>query len=218
VPGLPRCHGPDRGKILTDPHAEYYSLLRACFFNPPDGKLLKTLNAHSQNPPAFPNHPDITDGWRKIATFFNEHSGEEAMTALAQAHYLLFDNPLGSKMEPYASHYLEGIRQGMPLVNMRGFLIQWGLVPERELFRDFEDHAVFMLDCLVKIAELADREGQHWEEAMEQLLVEHVLPWMPVFLSDLETADEALECGGFYAGLARIGRGLLALEAQVLQQ
>lgn len=53
---------------------------------------------------------------------------------------------------------------------------------------------------------------------MEQLLVEHVLPWMPVFLSDLETADEDLECGGFYAGLARIGRGLLALEAQVLQQ
>ncbi|MFQ5483716.1 MAG: molecular chaperone [Desulfobacterales bacterium] len=203
---------------MTDPYAEYYSLLRTCFYNPPDEKLLKTLYARSQNPPAFPTHPDITDGWRKIAIFFSEHSIEEARTALAQAHYLLFDNPLGSKVEPYASHYLEGIRQGTPLVNMREFLMQWRLVPERELFRDFEDHAIFMLDCLVKIADLADREGDHWEEAMEELLVEHVLPWMPVFLSDLEKADEDPECGGFYAGLAIIGRGLLKLEAQVLQQ
>lgn len=173
---------------------------------------------HSEKPPVTPNHPLIAEGWRCLAVFFDKFKKSEALKAATESQYNLLGNPLGIALEPYASHYIEGSRQGVPLIETRRFLKKWDLVPEKDNFKDFEDHAVFMLDCLVQIANLTETEGVKWEEAMEECLEKLVLPWMANFFHDLELKDNQEEKGGFYAGLAKIGQGILALEEQVIQE
>jgi TorA maturation chaperone TorD len=203
---------------VADPHVEYYDLMRVCLLDPPRPDLMDGLAERARDPSLGAAHPDLGRGWQRIAEFVAAHPGEEARDCAAKAYRILLGHPFSPKLEPYASHYLEGSRFGSPLVRLRRFLADWGLLADREQFRDLEDHAAFLFDCLAQIKGLEEREGERWAEAFEICLRDHVLPWVPRFLGDLERADDALGFGGFYAGLARIARAILDLDAKGVAQ
>ena len=85
------------------------------------------------------------------------------------------------------------------------------------MFKDYEDHAVFVLDTVIHLSQLVQQEGGQWEDALEECLQDHVIPWFTNFLKDVEKEDLAYGEGGFYAGIAKIGQAVLASEAEVLQ-
>jgi TorA maturation chaperone TorD len=179
---------------------------------------MERLASRAEDPALRVAHPDLGRGWQRLADFFAAHPRREAGVCAATAHRVLLGHPFAPKLEPYASHYLEGVRLGAPLVRLRRFLAEWELVADRDLYRDLEDHAAFLFDCLAQLKGLEEEEGGRWAEAFDTCLQDHVLPWMPRFLDDLEREDQALPVGGFYAGLARVARGVLDLESRAVRR
>ncbi len=202
---------------MVDPHAQYYDLLRTCLQETPPRELLKALAEQAVDPPLNSNYDGLKEGWRQLADFFARQPFTQAVESVGSQYDFLLGNPLRPKLEPYASHYLNGSRQGEALAQFRGFMRKWRLVPEPGKFKDYEDHAVFVLDTVVQLINLTQSEGDKWEEVLEECLLMHVIPWFPAFLQDMEKEDLEHGNGGFYAGLALIGRAILASEAQVLQ-
>ncbi len=200
-----------------DVHVEYYGLLRTCLQDTPSGDLIKALAEQATDPPQKTNYEEFSEGWNLLDDFFKKHTAEEADAFICSSYNFLLGDPFKPKLEAYASQYINGNRQGAALVDFRRFLRKWELVPEKNAFKDFEDHVVFVLDTVVQISHLFEQEGGLWEEALEECLSEHVIPWMPLFFKDLEREDMDNSKGGFYAGLAKIGQAILASEAEVLQ-
>ncbi|GAB4265249.1 MAG: hypothetical protein Kow0092_17460 [Deferrisomatales bacterium] len=196
-----------------DPHAEYFALARECLLEPPTPALVEALGARARRGPQEPIHPDFDRGWERWRRFFAARQTPAACADAAEAHRALLSDPLSPRLQPYASWYRDGHRLGEALVGLRGFLAQWRLAADRARFRDLEDHAAFLFDCLYRLRELEASEGPSWTAAYGACLHEHVLPWMPRFLQDLEREDATLACGGFYGGLAQVLLGILALEA-----
>ncbi len=153
-------------------------------------------------------------GWGALQAFVASRGPRDAARDAADAHWILLQDPTGARLEPYASAYRTGTRLGPALAVFRGFLRRWELVPERDRYTDLEDHPAFQLDCLAFLRTAAD--GSVPAEAFRECLAEHVLPWMPRFLEELEREDRVLPRGGFYAALAELTRACLARDAEAL--
>ncbi len=201
---------------MLDPHIEYYGLLRTCLQGPPDKDLLNAIAERAADPPVNSRYIGLKEGWQLLTDFFQRYTIEEAKQHTKATQDYLFGNPLRPKLDPYASQYLYGRRHSEALVNFRRFLKKWQLVPGENKFQDFEDHAIFILDTVVQISYLMEHDGEHWEEALEECLQEHIIPWFPKFLKDVEKEDLEHGEGGFYAGLAKIGQAIIVSEAEVL--
>ncbi len=180
---------------------------------PPEADLAALLERGA--PPQALVSGDARAAWDALETFVSSRGPRDAARDAAEAHWALLQNPFGPRLNPYASVYLDGARLGPALVAFRAFLKRWGLVPDRERYRDLEDHAAFQLDCLAWLASEARRDGA-WGEAYRECLQRHLLPWMPRFLADLESEDRRLSRGGFYGPLARLLAAWLAHDAAVL--
>jgi TorA maturation chaperone TorD len=192
--------------------------MRVSLLDAPRLGLMDVLAERAFDPSLGVAHPDLGKGWQRIADFIAADPGDDACDCAAKAHRILLGHPFAPQLEPYASHHLEGSRFGSPFVRLRRFLADWGLVADRDRYRDLEDHAAFLFDCLSQIKGREEGEGGRWTEAFALCLGDHVLPWVPRFLGDPERADDALPCGGFYAGLARIARAILDLDAKGVSQ
>ncbi len=180
---------------------------------PSEGELAAILQRGA--PPRVLISGEARAAWETMEVFIDSRGPEQAARDAAEAHWTLLQDPFGSRLNPYASVYLDRARLGPALVKFRAFLKRWGLVPDRERYRDLEDHAAFQLDCLAWLASEAGRNSA-WVEAYRECMEGHVLPWMPRFLADLEAEDRRLSTGGFYAPLARLVGAWLASDASVL--
>ncbi len=200
--------------MTTDRIPLGYGWIARSLVEPPG---LEALEAIASGPPPAPaaEIPRAREGVEKLRRLVARKGALTAARDAAEAHWRLLENPFEPRLDPYASTYLDGTRGGPALVRFRSFLATWELVPEKGRFRDLEDHAAFQLDCLALLQELSAQEPRY-AEGLRECLAEHVLPWMPRFLEDLEAADRELPFGGFHTALARIALGLLDADARWL--
>ncbi len=180
---------------------------------PPEADLAAILQ--KSDPPQVLVSGGARAAWDALKAFVGSRGAGQAARDAAEAHWALLQDPFGPRLNPYASVYLDGARLGPALVGFRAFLKRWELVPDRERYRDLEDHAAFQLDCLAWLGSEAERDGK-WAGAYRECLERHVLPWMPRFLADLAAEDRRLPRGGFYAPLAQLVSAWLAHDAAAL--
>lgn len=109
---------------------------------------------------------------------------------------------------PFASVFLEpdGALDGPRAALTRGVLEALGLGVAPGLAAD---HASVLLDALAALLEREAQAGtalvrERARHAQTALLLEHLLPWMPLFLAAVERADQEL-----YGAAARLARELL---------
>jgi TorA maturation chaperone TorD len=119
------------------------------------------------------------------------------------------------QLYPYASVYLgaEGMMGGEARDAVAGFWRALGQIPPAEV-----DHLSVMLALYARLVELEDEEGDGarrsgWSNARKAFLWEHLLSWLPVYLSKLvEVAPP------FYRKWGEILMGALLAEAAALGQ
>ncbi len=200
--------------MTTDRAFLGYGWIARSLVEPPDREALDAVASGSPPAPAA-GIPRAREGLEELRRLVDRKGALTAARDAAEAHWRLLENPFEPRLDPYASTYLHGARGGPALVRFRAFLTAWELVPERERFRDLEDHAAFQLDCLALLQDLRAGEPRY-ADAFRECLAEHVMPWMPRFLGDLKAADRELPFGGFHTALARIALGLLDADARRL--
>ena len=200
--------------MTTDRVPLGYGWIARSLVEPPDREALEALASGPAPAPAA-DGPQALVGVEELRRLVARKGPFAAARDAAEAHWRLLENPFEPRLDPYASTYLHGARGGPALVRFRSFLVAWELVPDKGRFRDLEDHAAFQLDCLALLQEISEGEPRY-AGAFRECLADHVLPWMPRFLGDLEAADRELPFGGFHTALARIARGLLDADARRL--
>ncbi len=109
---------------------------------------------------------------------------------------------------PFASVYLgsEGMRGGEARDRIAGFWRALELEPPRD-----PDHLTVLLAAYGALLDQAETaagdEADHWRHVCQVFLHEHLLSWLPIFLTRLERGG-----GGFYCAWAQQLRRVLAAE------
>ncbi len=123
------------------------------------------------------------------------------------------------QLYPYASVYLgaEGQLGGEARDRIAGFWRALGQTPPAE-----PDHLALMLGLHARLAELEAQAGdgperERWRHARWAFLWEHLLSWLPIFLTKLiDLAGDDGTADPFYAGWAVLLRDALREEAKSL--
>lgn len=107
---------------------------------------------------------------------------------------------------PYASFYLTGFLNDLPLAQLREDLKRLGLA-RAEKHYDPEDHAGTLCEIMSGLADgsfgLPPSEG-------ERFFARHLAPWAARFFTDLEMSRS----GDFYRAVGRLGRIFMGIEAE----
>lgn len=127
----------------------------------------------------------------------------------AQDEYnALFIGVTEGELIPFASHYLTGFLNDLPLSNVRDDLNRLGIVRSDEV-KEPEDHIAFLFDVMVGL--ITNEFGATAEENEEQNFFEkHITPWAEDFFKDLEKAESAT----LYAAVAVLALRFLEVETK----
>lgn len=135
----------------------------------------------------------------------------EAAGAISEpeAHREFFGLFIGvgrGELMPYASYYLTGFLQDLPLARLREDMGRLGLA-RAEKHRDPEDHIGTLCEIMSGLAD--GSLGISTEEA-KPFFARHLAPWAARFFTDLEMS----KTGPFYRAVGAVGRTFMEIEAE----
>jgi TorA maturation chaperone TorD len=205
-------------QALAEFRRQYYECLAALLIREPTAELIDALRAQAleaRAQAAAEVDATLGEGWRQLAGYLR---GRHAVAeAVRQEYTRLFIGPADPAVYPYESYYRDGVLLGEALLDVRGFLRQVGFAVSEGCCEP-EDHVAVELDIMrqliVKAEQASDAERERWYRLQSAFLHRHLLPWVPQLCRDLERHAAA----PFYGPVAKILRGFLALEQQVLQR
>ena len=198
----------------------YYELLSQLFIDAPPERLLAVLghDLDSRIEAAAQLRPALAEGWQAIAAYLSENGGDppKLREAVAEEHNVLFISPREPVIFPYESYYMEKDMYGPSLAQLRGFLRRAGL-EKRDDFPEPEDHIACELEIIAQL--IARQEGakepaeeERWLHLQGEFLRAHLLPWAFPVCEEVEGRQRAQ----FYKGVAKLARGFLQLEKEIL--
>lgn len=200
----------------------YYGLLSQLFVDAPKEPLIEVLgrDLESRIQAAENLNPLLAEGWQDIREYLSDKRGDPAQLqeTLSEEHHLLFLSPREPVILPYESYYMDKEVLGPSLVQVRGFLQRAGL-EKREDFPEPEDHLACELEIMGQLiakqeaAKEPAEEGQ-WLELQGEFLRAHLLPWALLVCDDIQKREK----GHFYKGIAKLTRGFLELERELLAE
>ena len=209
-------HSPSDERDLSQFRLQYYGLLSNLLAREPTEEILGVMrNGIAERADASRGlHPELGEGWDHLRGVLPRLNADEA-----EAEFLkLFIGPYQPELNPYESWYLTGQLFQAPLIALRKFLGQMGLEKQEEAFAEPEDYLAFELEVMKwlltrQLAAASPEEEREWLHRQAAFLTGHLLLWGPQCSQDMETAKSAV----LYKGVARLLRGLLAMERQRLQ-
>lgn len=180
---------------------------------------LSVLGAAFSNDPKKAEHADYYEGLARLAeegdwpcglseetgrAFSLMAHGLEDRDSLHRAYQRLFIGPGHIAAPPWGSVYLDRncVLYGSSLFDLREWMHAHGIEVHWNK-KEPEDHAGTLLF-------LAGWVVQEKPSLLTELLSEHILPWLPTFLDELEKSAES----PFYEGLARLARETIAAIAK----
>ncbi|GIX46343.1 MAG: hypothetical protein KatS3mg131_0554 [Candidatus Tectimicrobiota bacterium] len=192
----------------------YYGLFVRLLWQEPPPEVVAALreDLDARAAAAAEVHPWLGEGWALVAQFLATHPAE----AVAEEFTRLFLGPYGVVLHPYESYYLTGRFFAEPLVALRRFLRRLGL--EKQGLAEPEDVLAFELEVMrwlvgKQLAAATVSEAERWLRWQTAFLREHLLVWAPACAEDLERAPGV----AFYRGVARMLRGFLDVEQELLR-
>lgn len=196
----------------------YYDLLVALLAREPAPALLCALGetVEDRTRAAHALHPLLGEGWEEIGQALDRKPVETAAKEAARQFSRLFVGPFAPLVNPYESYYLTGKLFERPLAEVRAFLVRAGI--EREAgYHEPEDSLTFELEVVRQLvgrqaAEDPTASAAPWLELQVAFLKDHLLVWGPACALDLDRAAGP----GLYRGAARLLRGFLALERDLV--
>jgi TorA maturation chaperone TorD len=198
----------------------YYGLLSRAYLEEPDPPFLETLrnDLDLRVGAAEKLSPLLAEGWRMIRTHLCSHAADSAKLreALSDEYNLLFLSPIEATILPYESWYMEKEPYGPSLAAVRGFLSRIGL-EKRDGFPEPEDHIGCEFEIMGQLIARQEASGdrdeeERWLHLQAEFFKTHLLPWVPLLCQDLEKHEGA----NFYGGIAKLTRGFVELEREVL--
>jgi TorA maturation chaperone TorD len=198
----------------------YYELLSQLFIEAPKEPLIEVLRRDLEGRiEAGQNlNPSLAKGWQAIGSYLSAHSGDPAQLceALAEEHTLLFISPWEPVVFPYESYYMERELYGASMAEVRGFLRRAGL-EKREGFIEPEDHIACELEIMAQLIarqEVANdpNEEERWLHLQGEFFRAHLLPWAFLLCDELEKREKVI----FYKGIAKLTRGVMELERELM--
>jgi len=197
----------------------YYGLLSRAYLEEPDGSFLQVLRdgMEARIEAAEKLSPRLAEGWRTIRSCLL-HDTVKLGETLSDEYNLLFVSPTETTIFPYESWYMEKEPYGPSLAAVRGFLGRIGL-EKRDSLPEPEDHIScefeIMVELIARQEAAAERaEEERWLHLQGEFFKTHLLPWAFLLCQDLEQQEAA----NFYGGIAKLTRGLLELEREVLAE
>jgi len=177
----------------------HYRLFAHLFASPPATELLGKVKGWPFAAEAYlPYSQALAEGMRGMKDYLHR---EEAEEEVREEFNRLFYDPRGGQLNPYASHYMEGVLYGKTLARLRGLLRVAGLKRQKE-FHEPEDHIAFLLEAAAMLIECGK------EEQERECLRSYLIPWVGSLCHDLEGRTEA----SFYRNAARALRGFMEWE------
>lgn len=200
----------------------YYELLSQLLIEAPKEPLIGALGRDLERriEAAQNLNPSLAKGWEAIGSYLSEHGGGPAQLceALAEEHTPLFISPWEPVVFPYESYYMERELYGASLAEVRGFLGRAGL-EKREGFTEPEDHIACELEIMGQLiarqeAAKEPTEEERWLYLQGEFFRTHLLPWAFLLCDELEKREKAK----FYKGIARVTRGFMELERELMAE
>ncbi|MFQ5839671.1 MAG: molecular chaperone [Candidatus Methylomirabilales bacterium] len=200
---------------------EYYALTSLLFLRQPTEEALKLLATGSDERAEGAVHlnQELARGWKAIGRALKELAENPAATLeKAVEEYNELFGGLVPPLTPCESLYLTGKLFGTPLAAIRNLMNRIGLEKSPE-YPEPEDHIGFLAEIMRQLilrqeaAKDPDEETK-WLNYQGDLLKGHLSRWVPRFCDDLEKAERA----DLYAGVAKLLRGLMHLEAELLAE
>jgi len=200
----------------------YYELLSRLFLEAPKEPFLEILgqNLESRIQAAEKVHPSLGEGWQAVRAVLSDHSEGIATLreALTEEYDLLFVLPWEPCIFPYESYYMEKELHGPSLADVRGFLRRAGL-EKREGFPEPEDHIACELEIMGQLiarqeAAKETTDEERWLYLQGEFLRTHLLPWAFLLCDQLDKKEK----GKFYKGIAKLTRGFMELESELMAE
>lgn len=179
--------------------ALHYRLFAHLFAGPPGDEFLGKLKEWPLGAEAYlPYSQNLAEGIGAM----REHLHREGTAEEVREEFnRLFYDLGGGQINPYASHYTEGLLFGKTLARLRSLLRVAGL-QRNEDFHEPEDHLAFLMETA---AMLIDYGKEHEER---ECIREYVFPWVGSLCNDIEAHSEA----NFYRKAAQALRGFMEWE------
>jgi len=155
------------------------------------GLLARLLGAHPSEDALkeIANYPGddtpIGSALGALATAAQETNYDDAQ----DEYNALFIGVVEGELIPFASHYLTGFLNDLPLASVRSDLNRLGVERSKDI-KEPEDHIAFLFDVMVGL--ITHEFGDSIDEAEEQAFFEkHITPWAENFFNDLIKAKNA---------------------------
>jgi TorA maturation chaperone TorD len=171
--------------------------------------LLATLLSHSPDPQLLSRLAGLRGDATPIGmahTALGEAAGRVNEEHVAREFFALFAGLGQGELMPYSSHYLTGSLYGRPLTQLRETLQRLS-VEKAPGHSEPEDHAATLCEVMAGLV------GGSIDAAAgtdRDFFVEHLLPWVGCFFTDLEHVEAA----DFYRCVGSLGRTFIEVETR----
>jgi TorA maturation chaperone TorD len=176
--------------------AHQYQVLAGFLAAPPDASLLALSSRFSGN--------DSELG--RAAADLALRAGQITPEAASLEYHDLFIGIGRGELVPYASYYLTGFLNEMPLAKLRRDMASLGIA-RAESVKEPEDHIAALCEMMAGL--ITGAFGAPLELAAQRAFFDrHLASWAPVFFADLEKARSA----SLYVPVGTLGRVFMGIE------
>jgi TorA maturation chaperone TorD len=181
--------------------ADLYGLLARLWMAPPDGDLLKALQAASAQPA---QGGPLEGPWRALIAAARATSAEAA----AEEYEALFEGVGKPELFLYGSYYLAGFLNERPLVFLRDDLRELGLTRDTDR-PETEDHAAFLFEVMQYLI-VGDDAAICNLERQRRFFRSHLQPWILQLCDAVEGHPRAVT----WRAVAGLTRAFMQVETQ----
>jgi TorA maturation chaperone TorD len=187
--------------------ADFYALLARLLLAPPDAGLLSALA--DADPISAQGEFALEDAWLKLTQAAGVLDAADAADAVGDEFGLLFVSTGTPLLNPFASYYLTGHLNDVPLVQLRHDLARLRLARAPGA-GETEDHLGALCETMRVLVAGAPGIGRQSLLVQKQFFEAHLKPWYAACLADIADAGGA----NFYRVVAGVADAFLSIEAQ----